>query len=192
MSETQTHIERLRALRKSIFEAMDGLSAAGLNWKPTRRETNSAFVLATHLLGSEKHWIHHVVGGREILRDRDAEFSARGKDIASLRDSFDALARETEAILTPLSSVDYDASRDTMNYGHVTVRWVVLHMVEHYAEHVGQISLTRQVWEERAKSLKPKAKSNQRNVPAKKKSVKRDKRGTNAVREGSNILRYWS
>lgn len=152
MSETQTYIERLRALRKDMFKALDGLSAAGLNWKPTRRETNSAFILATHLLGSEKHWLHRVVGGREIQRDREAEFRARGKDLASMRDSFDAVARETETILAPLSSTDYDGTRETQNYGKVSVRWCVLHMVEHYAEHDGQISLTRQVW--KAQSVK--------------------------------------
>jgi len=162
MSETQTYIERLRALRKNMFKAMDGLNAAGLNWKPTRRATNSAFILATHLLGSEKHWLHRVVGGREIQRDREAEFRARGKDTQDLRDSFDALARETEAILAPLSSADYDATRETENYGKVTVRWVVLHMIEHYAEHAGQISLTRQVWEEQAKKWNAKETENTR------------------------------
>ncbi len=164
MSEMQTYIERLREIRKNMFQAMDGLSAAGLNWKPTRRETNSAFVLATHLLGSEKHWIHRVVGGREIQRDRDAEFRARGKDASGFRDPFDAAARESEAILSRLSAADLDATRETSNYGKITVRWCILHVLEHYAEHVGQMTLTRQMWEEQAKSrnaksVKPKAKS---------------------------------
>jgi uncharacterized damage-inducible protein DinB len=175
MSETQTYIDRLRVMRKDMFKAMDGLNAAGLNWKPTRRETNSAFILATHLLGSEKHWIHHVVDGREIQRDRDAEFRARGNDASSLRDPCDALARESEAILSRLASADWDATRETKNYGTISVRWCVLHLLEHYAEHVGQISLTRQVWEEQAKSIKPKAASAKRTVKAKKKIAKRKK-----------------
>lgn len=173
MSETQTYIERLRAFRQDMFKAMDGLSAAGLNWKPTRRETNSAFILATHLLGSEKQWLHRVVGGREVQRDRDAEFRARGKDTASLRNAFDAVAHETEVILAPLSSTDYDATRETANNKKVTVRWVVLHMIEHYAEHVGQISLTRQVWEEEAKNKKPKAKSGKPKLKNPKRIAKR-------------------
>ena len=155
---------------------MNGLNEAGLNWKPTPRETNSALILATHLLGSEKQWIHRFVGHREIQRDRDAEFRARGKDIRGLRDSIDAVMRETEVILAPLASADYDAPRETANYGPVTVRWGVLHLIEHYAEHVGQISLTRQIWEEQAKNKKPKAKSVKPRVKTKKKKVKTSKR----------------
>ena len=180
MSETQTYIERLRALRADLFKAMDGLDARGLNWKPTRRDTNSAFVLATHLVGSERHWIHRTVGGRAMTRDRDAEFRARGKDTQELRETFAALARESEAILAPLSAADLDAPRETPNYGKVSARWVVVHMIEHYAEHVGHVALTRQVWEDRSakgtKSARKPRKGNAKETKGARKTRKGAKR----------------
>jgi uncharacterized damage-inducible protein DinB len=158
LAETQTYIERLREMRGNALHALDGSSGAALNWKPTRRETNSPFALATHLIGSERYWIHRIVGGRTIQRDRDAEFRARGSDAQSLRAEFDAVARESETILGALSANDLDAQHET-NSGARSVRWGILHLLEHYSEHVGQMTLTRQVWEAQARSKKPKAKS---------------------------------
>ena len=149
MTETQLYIERLHALRQDLLKAMEGLNAAGLNWKPTRRETNSAFVLATHMLGSERHWIHRVVGGREVQRDRDAEFRARGKDARGFAGEFAIVAKTSEEILGKLTTADWDAMRDApASYGARSTRWCILHLIEHYAEQVGQVSLTGQMWEE--------------------------------------------
>jgi uncharacterized damage-inducible protein DinB len=157
-AEIQTLIERFRDMRGIMFKTMDGLNSDGLNWKPTRRDTNSLFVQATHLAGSERHWIHHVIGKQTIQRDRPAEFRARGDDIAALRATFAEIAPVSEAILKQLSTADLDAVRET-NHGPSSLRWCVLHLLEHYAEHVGQMSLTRQVWAEQAKSKKRQAPS---------------------------------
>lgn len=160
ISEAQTYIERLREMRANMFKAAEGLNSTGLNWKPTRRDTNSAYVLMNHLLGSEKHWVLRTIGGQVIERDRDAEFKSRGRDAATLRVTFEATARESEAILGQLSAADLDAMRKT-NYGQSTVRWCILHLLEHYAEHVGQMTLTRQMWEANIKTRqakRPKAK----------------------------------
>ncbi len=157
--EIQTDIERLRALRGDMLKTLDGASRAALNWKPTPRGTNSLFVLATHLRGSEQHWIHRVIGGQTIARDRDAEFRARGADAEKFRAEFAANTRASEAVLGALSEADLNATRAAPNYGDVSVRWVIVHVIEHYAEHAGQMSLTRQVWENQVKSKKRKVKS---------------------------------
>jgi hypothetical protein len=62
--EAQTYIERFRELRGNALKTLDAMSASGLNFKPTRKDTNSLFILATHLLGSERGWIHQVIGQR--------------------------------------------------------------------------------------------------------------------------------
>lgn len=158
IAETQTLIERFREMRANMFRTLDGLNSAALNWKPTRRDTNSLFAQATHLTGSERHWIHRIIGGRAIQRDRDAEFHARGSDITALRATFAEIAGESEAILAQLTTAELDTLHET-NHGPTSTRWCVLHLLEHYAEHVGQMSLTRQVWEEQVKNKKAKSKT---------------------------------
>lgn len=146
--EAQTYLERLREARAEILKTLDGLPADALNWHPLPDETNSVFALATHLLGAERRWLHHEVGQRKIERDRAAEFRARGEDLAPLRAAYDAVARESDEILARLDESEMAAQRGEAPDAHA-VRWCILHVIEHYSEHLGQMRLTRQLWENR-------------------------------------------
>ncbi len=175
MSESQTYIERVREFRSNTLKTLEGVNASGLNWKPTRKDTNSLFVLATHLIGSERFWIHQFVGQREVQRDRDAEFRAQGSGAEALREAFDEVAHTSDEILSALTPADMDVEHQG-NYGTRSVRWAILHMIEHYAEHAGQMSLTRQVWEEQAKKKKLKAASGKRKAQVVKRKATKRKR----------------
>ncbi len=171
ISEVQTQLERLRELRGHVLQTLEGLDADALNWKPLPTETNSVFVLTTHLLGAERHWLHEVVGQRKIERDRDAEFRARGETSAALRAAYAAVARESEEILARLDASDMDVLREAGHYSSRTVRWSILHMIEHYCEHLAQMRLTRQLWENQVKSKK--AKGKRQKAKRKRQNVKR-------------------
>ncbi len=145
LPEAEVYVERLREARAGVLKTLDGLSADALNWHPLPDETNSLFALATHSLGAERHWLHELVGQRKIERDRAAEFRARGEEIAPLRALYDQVARASAEILARLVEADMTAPR-----GEYTVRWCILHVIEHYNEHLGQMRLTRQLWENRS------------------------------------------
>jgi len=123
------------------------LSADALNWRPLLEESNPLYVLAYHSLGAERRWIHAVVGQRHSERDRAAEFRGRGDDIPALRALYDVVTRDSEEILARLAAADLDAIRSEPR-PH-SVRWCILHIIEHYNEHLGQMRLTRQLWENR-------------------------------------------
>ncbi|HEY6042371.1 MAG TPA: DinB family protein [Anaerolineae bacterium] len=144
--EVATFIESFRALREKLLRNLESLSPSALNWKPPAPDTNSAFVLATHLIGSEKFWFWQVIAGNEIHRDRQAEFAAQGTDASLFRQELAQLEKASEAILNGLSESDLASPRHT-RYGDRSVRWCILHMHEHYAEHNAHIELTRQLWE---------------------------------------------
>ena len=150
LAEVETYIERLRDARAKIFEALDGLGADALHWHPLPDETNSLFALATHALGAERGWLHELVGQRAIGRDRAAEFRAHGDDLAALRSAYDIDARASEEILARLVESDMAALRGKNASNMHAVRWCILHVIEHYNEHLGQMRLTRQMWENRA------------------------------------------
>ncbi len=141
----------LQEERKRIVQALEGLSPDALNWQPLPQNTNSLFVLATHLLGSEREWLHHTVGNRNVERDRAAEFRAQGDDVAALRAQFADVGRETDEVLSQLREEEMDVMH-TGPRGRYTVRWCILHVLEHYAEHAAHMELTRQLWEERERS----------------------------------------
>ena len=148
--EVETYMERLRDARAEILKTLDGLSVDALNWHPLPDETNSLYALATHSLGAERGWLHELVGQRPIERDRAAEFRARGEDAAALRAAYETVARASEEILTRLAEPEMAALRGKNASNLHTVRWCILHIVEHYNEHLGQMRLTRQMWENRS------------------------------------------
>jgi uncharacterized damage-inducible protein DinB len=148
-SEVQLYLERLRERRRRVLLVLEGLEAEALNWQPLPQGTNSVFVLAAHLLGAERAWIHQMVGQKSLQRDREAEFRAHADDPTALRSQYEATAQETERILAGLGEAEMGALR-TGDRGTHAVRWCILHVLEHYAEHGGQMELTRQLWENRS------------------------------------------
>ncbi len=155
LPEIKTYLARLADRRAEILKTLDGLDAEGLNWKPLPRDTNSLAVLATHSLGAERKWLHDVVGRRPVERDREAEFRARVEDVQPLRDQYAVVAKESEQILGALTEQDLEQMRSNGRYNG-SVRWCILHVIEHYSEHLAQMGLTRQLFEsEKAKGKTP-------------------------------------
>jgi uncharacterized damage-inducible protein DinB len=152
-SEIELYRERLRDLRAKVLKNLEGLDADALNWTPLAHATNSLFVLATHVNGSEHGWIFETLHQGSKTRNRAAEFEARGEAMTALRAQFDATARETEKILEDLSIKDLEETRQGLGVRHgsrvMTVREIILHVIEHYSEHIGAMELTRQLWENR-------------------------------------------
>ena len=146
LPEAQAYSDRLRDRRKEILKCVQGLDAAGLEWKPRMPDTNSLAVLAFHSLGAERNWLHAVVGQKAIERNREAEFRVRAKDVISLPAMYAAVAEESEQILAALAPEELNAVRAYRNRD-LTVRWCILHVLEHYSEHLGQMWLTRQLYE---------------------------------------------
>lgn len=147
LNEIALCVALLRERRAELLQTLEGLSADALNWCPLPEGTNSLYALGVHSLGAERRWIHQVVGQRKIERDREAEFRARGDDIVALGALCDVVARESEEILARLTEADLEVVRPEPK-PH-TIRWCVWHVLEHYNEHLGQMCLTRQLWENR-------------------------------------------
>ncbi|MEP7064690.1 MAG: DinB family protein [Gemmatimonadota bacterium] len=121
-----------------IERCLDALSEDDVWWRPNNG-SNSIGNLTLHLDGSTRAWILGVAGGRRVVRDRDAEFAERGPLAkASLLARLRATVAEADEVLTMLNEATL-LERRPSNQGEVTVLWAVLHAVEHFAMHTGQI-----------------------------------------------------
>lgn len=67
--------DALDGMVRIVTELGDDLA----NRRPDLPGANSPYVILTHCLGVMEYWAGHVVAGRRIERDRDAEFRATGK-----------------------------------------------------------------------------------------------------------------
>jgi uncharacterized damage-inducible protein DinB len=137
---------------RHIDELIKDLPLDALNWQPLTsgdgHATNSLAVLLMHVTGAEQFWVGELLGQHQINRDREAEFRAVAIDVASLRrrlQETDELVRE---VLTTVDPARLD--KTVQLRGHtLTLRWGVIHMIEHTAQHLGHMQLTLQLWRDK-------------------------------------------
>lgn len=137
-------LAQFEEIHRDLRGLVRDLPAEALNWTPGP-ETNSIYVLVTHLLGSEQFWVGAAVG-RTIERDREAEFRVHGADAAELPrliDAAEAHLRELLPYLTYGTLCRTFTWRDTPHSG----AWCLLHAIEHAGQHHGHVALTRQLWQ---------------------------------------------
>ncbi len=148
MGYVQRLVERLDEARRNAFAAIEGMDDATLNTSPPGLQ-NTPAILLRHLLGSERYWIHQVVGGEDVRRDREAEFdrsvpASRGW----LEREWEGVAARTRQVLGALPEgaldevVEAQAASGTLKLDKGTA---VVRVLEHWAYHHGQLRLMRRL-----------------------------------------------
>ena len=138
-----------RQQRQAFETVIAGLPVDALDWQPTP-DANSLTVLVTHAWGAAEAWTLRAAG-REMARDRAAEFQAKA-DAAALQTLLTEGGARIEAALgaidaTTLGRVRFGPSTQPSSDEEYTAAHCVLHAVEHAQEHLGQAYLTRQLWD---------------------------------------------
>lgn len=152
LPEVTEYLASIERVRGKIFKTLEEMPPEAWNWAPTSDETNSMYVVVTHCLGSEHGWLYEILGRGEQTRNRPAEFLARGETLDTLRQEFARVDKETRQVLEGLTEADLTTTRYRESHGEVTSRWVILHVIEHSSEHLGQLYLTKQLWEQKSGS----------------------------------------
>ena len=107
-------------------------------WRPNE-QSNSIGNLVLHLCGNARQWIVCGVGGAADSRNRDAEFAQRD---AVPRAELRALLQQTlNDVAATLREYDSDRllERCTIQGSNVSALEAILHVVEHFSMHTGQI-----------------------------------------------------
>lgn len=108
-------------------------------WARTGDESNSVGNLLLHLNGNLRQWIIAGIGGKPDVRVRDREFAARGgTPAAELMAGLEATVAETVSVLRAVGPERLMESYQPQNY-RVTIFEGIYHVVEHFAQHTGQI-----------------------------------------------------
>jgi hypothetical protein len=139
------------AVRAVLLRDLDALAAqvraypndAAL-WKPVPGMANPGGTLALHLAGNLRAFVGAELGKSGYVRDREAEFSARGLPptevlarIAAARDEVDrGLAALPEAALAQPFPQEVGGAR-------LTVGQLLLHLIAHLGYHLGQVDYHR-------------------------------------------------
>jgi uncharacterized damage-inducible protein DinB len=121
-----------------IRACLDVLDEDDLWWRP-HEQANAVGNLVLHLAGSNQFYLGHAIGGGPDVRDRDAEFGARGQrstaDVFGVYEQARATVQRVLDTLTPARLVE-----TTMATGRSSsFARILMHVTHHNALHIGQI-----------------------------------------------------
>jgi len=139
--------QRRLAYLRTLIEDLD---QEVLAWQPGP-DTTSVSNLVLHITGSVQAGFRLQIGdARE--RDRDAEFSTPPLTAAELIERIDAADRELERYRDRLTLVDLTEirPRPARNQAWPGIQ-VLLNNFGHLMEHIAQIALTRQLYQQRGR-----------------------------------------
>jgi hypothetical protein len=134
----ERHLDRMARI---VADLGDDL----VNVTPDLPGANSPYAIVYHCCGMLEWWTAEAVHGRDVHRDRDAEFTAAGT-VAELLERVEAVKA---ALATDLATTDLDAtpSGPTKDYAGTPIgasnRGVLMHVLEELAQHHGHLELTR-------------------------------------------------
>lgn len=152
--EIADHLDLFARLREGMLAAIDGLNVEALDWTPLASDTSSLAMLAHHCVGVLRLWVVEYLTGRDVGRDRAAEFAAKGQDATALAALVTSAFDEATAALSAADPATFSHPRQvTLNHptrGQMrTAYYGIGYALSHISEHVGHMQLTRQLWEAR-------------------------------------------
>ena len=114
-------------------------------WWRANPQSNSIGNLILHLSGNVRQWIVSGLGGAADSRDRDAEFAQR--DMISREDLIKRLKRTLGDADAALAKFDVEKllDRQSIQGCDVSALEAILHVVEHFSMHAGQIVLLTKI-----------------------------------------------
>jgi len=129
---------KLRQFTDRIEVCFGKLTEAQI-WTRGGENENAIGNLALHLNGNVRQWIVTTLGNNPSTRDRDSEFSARqGHTPAELGAALRQTIEEAVHVISGLDADRLTRMYEIQNY-RVSGVEAVYHVVEHFAEHTGQI-----------------------------------------------------
>jgi hypothetical protein len=152
-----TFVSLYREIHHRLWEEVSGLSAQALTWVPGP-DTSSISTLVVHLLGSENE-VLRTVRGLPSDRDRASEFSARVQNPEELLSRI----QDTGRLLEELGPQITDEDLATLRVRPSAVRsrtprtglYWLLNSYGHAREHLAQLQLTKQLFDETHQSEMP-------------------------------------
>jgi uncharacterized damage-inducible protein DinB len=137
--------------RATLLVKCAGLSEAQLRERAVPPSSLSLLGLVRHMAEVERSWFRKVLAGEEAPYyfitedDEDADFNA--VDDASVSEAFDtwrAACDFARAAVADAPSLDVLGKRPRGNGALVSLRWILVHMLEEYARHNGHADLLRE------------------------------------------------
>jgi uncharacterized damage-inducible protein DinB len=130
-------------LRESAIYKIENLDDEQLRWSPAP-SANSLGSIVVHLGFCERLWVRAIFAGEEMdmsWRERmfEVPIGWSAQDIVAF---YRAEAAAADAVIDRAESFDLPSRAA---FRHTSLRWVVTHLIEETARHVGHMDITREL-----------------------------------------------
>jgi uncharacterized damage-inducible protein DinB len=152
-SELATLTGFLDWYRKTLELKCSGLDAEALARRSVEPSKMSLLGLIRHMADVERGWFRWFMA-REDVPDRfrseddpDGDWDGARPDPAVVEEAWAAWREEVafaEQFVAAAPSLDVTGQREDVPRGQLSLRWVLTHMVEEYARHIGHADLIRE------------------------------------------------
>ncbi len=141
----------LQWLRDTLDLKCSGLEPADLARRSVEPSTLSLLGLVRHMAEVERHWFRRTLAGQQARpyfksrEDRDADFNGAVADPDVVAQAWQVWRDEIAfADRFVAEAPDLDVTGNNRWQGTVSLRWVLTHMIEEYARHLGHADLLRE------------------------------------------------
>jgi uncharacterized damage-inducible protein DinB len=149
--ERATLVESLRCQRLTLELKCAGLGAEALARRSVEPSTMSLLGLVRHMADVERTWFRQVLSGQDAPRhfrtadDRDADFNGVAPDPDMVSQAWELWHSEiafAERFVADASDLDIQGHHG--HHGAISLREILVHMLEEYARHNGHADLLRE------------------------------------------------
>ena len=143
----------LRWQRDTLRLKCSGLDATELASRSVEPSTLSLLGLLRHLSDVERGWFRRVMAGEDAPphfsseTEPDGDFDGAAPDPALVRQAWDTWRAEvafSERFVAEAPDLDLTGKIPDPWRGPISLRWVLVHMIEEYARHLGHADLLRE------------------------------------------------
>ncbi|MFI6445974.1 DinB family protein [Kitasatospora sp. NPDC050543] len=136
--------------RATLAEKCEGLSDDQLRLRSVPPSSLSLLGLVRHMAEVERHWFRNILRGEKLPshfwseQDPDGDFD--NVDTADVAADFATWRAEVESARAAAAGLPLDTVGKTLRHEQeVTLRWILVHVIEEYARHNGHADLLREV-----------------------------------------------
>ena len=142
----------MEKVRERLLNRVKGLTIKDLDYTPDEKNIESIGTLLLHIAAVEWSWIFEDMDGQEMdYEEWKLAFSLReeipqikGKKLKFYLDKLDLVRQDVKDRLTRIEDSELDHLVD-VGHAAVSIEWILFHLIEHEAMHVGQMSMLRRL-----------------------------------------------
>jgi len=115
-------------------------------WVTAGDVTNSPGNLCLHICGNLKHFIGHILGGTDYVRERANEFSLKNIPLKNLIKNCDETLSVVKSTLENLGEKEFQNIYPINVFKEeMTTEFFLIHLTTHLSYHLGQINYHRRL-----------------------------------------------